>query len=84
MYIGEMEPLKRFLSSLTVAERKDFAYRCGTSWPFLRNVSYGYRQAGEKLCVRIELESKGVVTRRDLRPDDWMDIWPELQGEPHG
>lgn len=29
-------------------------------------------------CVAIERLSGGVVTRRDLRPDDWRDIWPEL------
>lgn len=39
---------------------------------------YGQRQAGEKLCVSIERESNERVTRRDLRPDDWRLIWPEL------
>lgn len=29
-------------------------------------------------CVAIERLSGGVVTRRDLRPDDWREIWPEL------
>lgn len=29
-------------------------------------------------CVAIERETKGKVTRRDLRPDDWELIWPEL------
>lgn len=29
-------------------------------------------------CVSIERMTNGVVTRRDLRPDDWQDIWPEL------
>lgn len=79
-----MDKLKDFLMGLSMPERSAFAHRCGTTWPFLRNIAYGYRAAGEKLCVRIELESNGAVTRRDLRPDDWMDIWPELQGETHG
>lgn len=30
-------------------------------------------------CVAIERVTNGVVTRRDLRPDDWHLIWPELQ-----
>lgn len=30
------------------------------------------------VCVSIERETRGQVTRRDLRPDDWRDIWPEL------
>jgi DNA-binding transcriptional regulator YdaS (Cro superfamily) len=29
-------------------------------------------------CVSIERATKGTVTRRELRPDDWQDIWPEL------
>lgn len=29
-------------------------------------------------CVAIEQQTKGAVTRRDLRPDDWHLIWPEL------
>ena len=29
-------------------------------------------------CAAIERATGGVVTRRDLRPDDWQDIWPEL------
>ncbi|HHT8835129.1 TPA: transcriptional regulator [Burkholderia cenocepacia] len=29
-------------------------------------------------CSAIELFTGGAVTRRDLRPDDWHKIWPEL------
>lgn len=29
-------------------------------------------------CVAIERATNGVVSRRDLRPDDWHLIWPEL------
>lgn len=29
-------------------------------------------------CVAIERATGGAVTRRDLRPDDWQSIWPEL------
>lgn len=28
----------------------------------------------------LELATKGVVSRRDMRPDDYADIWPELAG----
>jgi DNA-binding transcriptional regulator YdaS (Cro superfamily) len=30
------------------------------------------------MAVAIESTTKGAVTRRDLRPDDWQEIWPEL------
>ena len=29
-------------------------------------------------CVAIERVTNGAVTRKDLRPDDWREIWPEL------
>lgn len=29
-------------------------------------------------CVAIEKATSGAVTRKDLRPDDWQSIWPEL------
>ena len=29
-------------------------------------------------CPAIERATNGAVTRRDLRPEDWQRIWPEL------
>ena len=29
-------------------------------------------------CAAIELATDSYVTRRDLRPNDWWRIWPEL------
>ena len=29
-------------------------------------------------CYPIEKATCGLITRRDLRPDDWQEIWPEL------
>ena len=29
-------------------------------------------------CAAIEHATSGEVSRRDLRPDDWQRIWPEL------
>lgn len=31
------------------------------------------------MAARIELNSKGFVSRKDLYPDYYEDIWPELQ-----
>lgn len=73
-----MDQLKKFLIDMPVADRQAFAERCGTSYAFLRNVIYGQRMPGEKLCVAIWRESGGAVTRQVLRPNDWQDIWPEL------
>lgn len=30
-------------------------------------------------CVAVENATGGKVTRRELRPDDWRSIWPELE-----
>lgn len=75
--LRNMDKFKTFFADLPPAEREHFAARCGTTAGFLRNVIYGQRLPGEKLCVRIERESGYVVTRCDLRRD-WREIWPEL------
>ncbi|WP_310637565.1 transcriptional regulator [Delftia acidovorans] len=36
------------------------------------------RPVPKALSPRIEALSCGSVSRRDLRPNDWQDIWPEL------
>ena len=71
------------LKRLAPADRDAFAQRCETSIGHLNNVGYGYRPCGPELCVLIERESGGAVTRRDLRPDDWWRIWPELVTADH-
>lgn len=40
------------------------------------------RAVPPKQCVRIEQLTKGAVTRRQLRPNDWQEIWPELALAP--
>lgn len=74
-----MSKLKTFLDTLSSDEKLAFAAACKTTWPHLRNVMYGYRPAGEKLSVAIEQNSNCKVTRIDLHPDDYWEIWPELR-----
>ena len=38
----------------------------------------GIRAVPIERCYPIEEATGGAVTRRDLRPDDWKNIWPEL------
>lgn len=38
----------------------------------------GVRPVPIDRCMAIERATAGEVTRRDLRPKDWSDIWPEL------
>lgn len=48
----------------------------------IRQWQHGYanRRPGPIYCTRIERATGGLVSRKDLRPDDWMEIWPELDG----
>ncbi len=39
----------------------------------------GTRPIPVRFCARIEAATEGRVTRKDLRPDDWQAIWPELE-----
>lgn len=71
--------LKSFLSPLDAEARERFASRCNTTKGHLQNVMYGVRPCAPELAVLIERNSEGAVTRRDLRPDDWQAIWPELE-----
>lgn len=46
----------------------------------IRQWQHGYanRLPSPENAVAIERATGGKVTRRDLRPLDWMRIWPEL------
>jgi len=44
----------------------------------------GSRPVPVDRMAAIERATGGVVTRRDLRPDDWAEVWPELAAEPVG
>lgn len=73
-----MRKLTGYLNALPQGERKAFCDRCGTSEGYLRKSASLGALLREKLCALVELHSGGVVTRIDLRPDDWAVIWPEL------
>lgn len=70
--------LKPYFFALDAEAREKFARDCGTTAGHLVNVAYGYRKPSTELCVAIEQQSAGFVTRKDLRPDDWQKNWPEL------
>lgn len=54
------------------------AERSGLSAAFLSQIANGVRPAPADRCTAIEKATDGVVGRKDLRPTDWRDIWPEL------
>lgn len=68
-----------YLKKLDKPQQEALAKRCDTSVGHLKQVAHGYRPASPKLCVLIEKATNGLHTRQSLRPNDWDQIWPELQ-----
>lgn len=49
-----------------------------TTAGYLRRIAYGQKTASAEMASGIERATSGLVTRKDLRPDDWHLVWPEL------
>ncbi|WP_374257656.1 transcriptional regulator [Aquabacterium sp.] len=58
----------------------ELARRLGVTPPMVQQWKTGLRPVPAQYCPAIERVTKGKVTRKDLRPDDWHLIWPELIG----
>ncbi|MGP3789793.1 transcriptional regulator [Pseudomonas sp. B392_1p] len=50
-----------------------------TTRGYLRQIAYSNKTASPEVAAAIERETGGEVTRQQLRPNDWADIWPELK-----
>lgn len=61
--------MKRYWDSLSQEERSHLASKVGYSAGYLRLVFTGHKKAGFILAQRLEVETKGQVTRSELRPD---------------
>lgn len=86
-YDGCMEKLKAICEggSPSISE---LAGVLGVAPPTVAEWCSGRRPVPVRRCRAIEEATGGRITRRDLRPDDWQDIWPELasseQKQPSG
>ena len=54
------------------------AGKLGIPASYLSQMAGGERVVTPERASAIERATDGAVTRRDLRPDDWHLIWPEL------
>ena len=50
----------------------------GVSVSYLSQMSSGDSPISEKRAVQIESLTNGQVSRKDIFPNDWEAIWPEL------
>lgn len=57
---------------------KWLAEKIGMSPSYLNLILVGKRPTPVKYCLAIEQATGCVVTRKDLRPNDWQTFWPEL------
>lgn len=46
---------------------------------YFNQIVTGYRPIPIEYAAQIEKETKGEVTRKEMFPTNWMDIWPELR-----
>lgn len=81
-----MEDLLAYINGLSPQDREAFELELRrllpngrTSIGYLRKAISKGQKLGAEICVAVESASARAVTRRALRPDDWMQIWPELQ-----
>lgn len=50
----------------------------GTTRGYLKQIAYGNKQPSAMVAANLERATRGLITRKSLRPDDWRAIWPEL------
>lgn len=70
--------LSEFLDSRQRGAKARLAAQIGAHASDLSDWISGSRPVPVHRCSSIECATDGAVTRRDLRPDDWHLIWPEL------
>ena len=56
-----------------------FAREIGVSNAMLYQFEKGIRPVAHKYGAAIERATGGLVTRKELFPDEWKRIWPELE-----
>lgn len=63
---------------LSPERRAEIAAHVGRSEQYLYQCLTGRRDMNAAEASRIERESGGEITRRQLRQSDWWLIWPDL------
>jgi DNA-binding transcriptional regulator YdaS (Cro superfamily) len=70
--------LKDYIEQLERGGVKTLADAIGVSSSYLSQMASGRCHISPARCVVIEQATSGKVSRKELRPTDWMNIWPEL------
>lgn len=70
--------LKDYMASMPRGEATWLAEKLEISLSYLSQLASGRSSVSPERCISIEQATNGEVTRKDLRPEDWERIWPEL------
>jgi len=70
--------LKTYISNSPRGTASGLAKALSISPSYLSQMASGLAPISPERSVAIERFTVGEVSRRDLRPDDWQRIWPEL------
>jgi DNA-binding transcriptional regulator YdaS (Cro superfamily) len=70
--------LREYLDGLERGGVTRFAAALEVTPSYLSQLAAGTTPRSPARCVQIEKATGGKVTRKDLRPDDYHDIWPDL------
>lgn len=68
--------LAKYLKA-TRGEAARIASELSVSRAYVSQLAAGTAVASPKRCIEIEALTCGRVSRRDLRPKDWHQIWPQ-------
>ena len=70
--------LSEYLKMQGRGSHKDLSRLIKVHAPDISNWSSGSRPVPAHFCAAIQNATQGLVTRQELRPNDWHLIWPEL------
>ena len=73
--------LKEYTAKLPRGGCGVLAKKLGISKSYLSQMVTGKAAISPTNAVAIEKATDGVVTRKDMRPADWYQIWPEYVEE---
>ncbi len=68
--------LHEYLNKIENSNR--FSKRIGVPLPSISNWRHKKRPVPIEKALVIESATNGLVTRKELRPNDWQTLWPEL------
>lgn len=71
--------LNDFLKAGGPKIRKELEQHLGISKSYLSQLATGRAAISPSRCIVIEAFTNGEVSRSDLRPGDWAEIWPDYK-----